>query len=245
MIKIRSVQKYRLFFLSCFLLFFDFNIFVYSRKFSIQYTFQIVTLDSHKLLVGAGTAADCVNFNEFIGKNMKLYELNNDIQLSTKAAANYIRGEVERLWWKVLFCVNIWGLLRVLYIDVHIKIIVWCMIYVFEYIYVWKHILLHADDVQLRNSSKNINLCIYACIYIFADSWPLLFAKGLSKPICCSLDMTLFQVCFDGMYVCTYPCVHTCMYVFTSPLFILAYLISTNIFLQVVRPLVRSSFVRI
>eukprot|EP01036_Dinobryon_divergens_P033574 gene33574-43391_t len=54
---------------------------------------KIVTLDSHKLLVGAGTAADCVNFNEFIGKNMKLYELNNDIQLSTKAAANYIRGE--------------------------------------------------------------------------------------------------------------------------------------------------------
>lgn len=52
-------------------------------------------LDSHKLLVGAGTAADCVNFNEFIGKNMKLYELNNDIQLSTKAAANYIRGEVS------------------------------------------------------------------------------------------------------------------------------------------------------
>ena len=93
----KVIQKYRLFFLSCFLLFFDFNIFVYSRKFSIQYTFQIVTLDSHKLLVGAGTAADCVNFNEFIGKNMKLYELNNDIQLSTKAAANYIRGEVERL----------------------------------------------------------------------------------------------------------------------------------------------------
>ena len=59
------------------------------------FPFKIVTLDSHKLLVGAGTAADCVNFNEFIGKNMKLYELNNDIQLSTKAAANYIRGEVQ------------------------------------------------------------------------------------------------------------------------------------------------------
>ena len=115
------------------------------------------------------------------------------------------------------------------------------MIYVFEYIYVWKHILLHADDVQLRNSSKNINLCIYACIYIFADSWPLLFAKGLFKPICCSLDMMLFQVCFDGMYVCMYPCVNTCMYVVTCPLLV-AYLISANIFLQVVRPLVRSSF---
>lgn len=51
-------------------------------------------LDSHKLLVGAGVPADCSNFNEYISKNLKLYELNNDIKLSTHAAANYIRGEV-------------------------------------------------------------------------------------------------------------------------------------------------------
>lgn len=51
-------------------------------------------LDSHKLLVGAGTPADCANFNEYIGKNLKLYELNNDIKLSTHAAANFIRNEV-------------------------------------------------------------------------------------------------------------------------------------------------------
>lgn len=38
--------------------------------------------------------ADSVNFNEYIQKNLKLYELNNDLQLSTDAAANYIRGEV-------------------------------------------------------------------------------------------------------------------------------------------------------
>lgn len=52
-------------------------------------------LDSHKLLVGAGVPADCANFNEYIQKNLKLYELNNDSVLSTHGAANYIRGEVD------------------------------------------------------------------------------------------------------------------------------------------------------
>ena len=56
---------------------------------------QIVHLDSHKLLVGAGTPADCAVFNEYISKNMKLYELDNEIKLSTHAAANFIRGEVR------------------------------------------------------------------------------------------------------------------------------------------------------
>jgi len=52
-------------------------------------------LDSHKLLVGAGVAADSTNFTEYIQKNLKLYELNNDLKLGTKATANYIRGEVR------------------------------------------------------------------------------------------------------------------------------------------------------
>lgn len=51
-------------------------------------------LDSHKLLVSSGVPADGVNFTEFIQKNLKLYELNNDLKLSTHAAANFIRGEV-------------------------------------------------------------------------------------------------------------------------------------------------------
>lgn len=42
----------------------------------------------------SGVAADNTNFGEYIQKNMKLYELNNDIKLSTNAAANFIRGEV-------------------------------------------------------------------------------------------------------------------------------------------------------
>lgn len=54
-------------------------------------------LDSHKLLVSAGTPADSSNFTEFIQKNLKLYELNNDMKLSTRAAANFLRGEVSIL----------------------------------------------------------------------------------------------------------------------------------------------------
>jgi 20S proteasome alpha/beta subunit len=52
-------------------------------------------LDSHKLLVGAGTPADTNNFLELIQKNMKLYELNNDTKLTTHAAAYFTRGEVN------------------------------------------------------------------------------------------------------------------------------------------------------
>ena len=51
-------------------------------------------LDSHKLLVGSGVAADNSNFTEYIQKNMKLYELNNDLKLDTHSAANFIRKEV-------------------------------------------------------------------------------------------------------------------------------------------------------
>jgi 20S proteasome alpha/beta subunit len=51
-------------------------------------------LDAHKLLAGSGTAADTSAFSEFIQKNLKLYELNNDVKLNTHAAANFTRGEV-------------------------------------------------------------------------------------------------------------------------------------------------------
>jgi len=46
------------------------------------------------MMATSGVSADNLNFGEYIQKNMKLYELNNDVKLSTKAAANYIRGEV-------------------------------------------------------------------------------------------------------------------------------------------------------
>lgn len=55
---------------------------------------KIMALDSHKLLVGAGVPADTSAFNEYISKNLKLYELNNDVKLGTQATANYIRNEL-------------------------------------------------------------------------------------------------------------------------------------------------------
>ncbi len=57
-------------------------------------------LDSHKLLANAGDVSDRSNFTEYIQKNMTLYRLNNDVELNTAAAANYIREEVG---WYFLF----------------------------------------------------------------------------------------------------------------------------------------------
>jgi len=55
---------------------------------------KIMVLDSHKLLVGAGTPADNVNFTEYVQKNVKLYELDNDLKLTTVATANFIRKQL-------------------------------------------------------------------------------------------------------------------------------------------------------
>jgi 20S proteasome alpha/beta subunit len=55
---------------------------------------KILELDSHKLLVGAGTFADSVKFGEYVQKNLKLYELNNDMKMGTSASANFIRTEL-------------------------------------------------------------------------------------------------------------------------------------------------------
>ena len=56
---------------------------------------KIAHLSDNKALACAGPQSDCVSFTEYISKNMALYELNNDVKLSTKAAATFIRGEVR------------------------------------------------------------------------------------------------------------------------------------------------------
>eukprot|EP01033_Poteriospumella_lacustris_P003021 gene3021-2211_t len=55
---------------------------------------KIRQLDDKKLMATSGVAADNLNFGEYISKNMKLYELNNDVKMSPTATANYIRGEL-------------------------------------------------------------------------------------------------------------------------------------------------------
>ena len=47
-----------------------------------------------QILAASGVHADGVNFCEYIQKNLKLYELNEDQKLSTKSAANFIRREL-------------------------------------------------------------------------------------------------------------------------------------------------------
>mmetsp|Transcript_27269 Transcript_27269/g.79476 ORF Transcript_27269/g.79476 Transcript_27269/m.79476 type:complete len:191 (-) Transcript_27269:397-969(-) len=55
---------------------------------------KIVELDGNKLMGQSGPQCDTSNFAEYIQKNMTLYELNNDLQLSTHAAANFMRREL-------------------------------------------------------------------------------------------------------------------------------------------------------
>ena len=56
---------------------------------------KISHLTEDKILACAGPRSDCVNFSEYIAKNIALYELNNSVKLGTKATANFIRGEVN------------------------------------------------------------------------------------------------------------------------------------------------------
>ncbi len=63
----------------------------------INMDLQIMALDSHKIMGLSGTQADNEVFGEYIKTNLKLYQLNHDIILSTDAAANYIRNEVRQM----------------------------------------------------------------------------------------------------------------------------------------------------
>ncbi|KAL6779731.1 PBD1 [Auxenochlorella protothecoides x Auxenochlorella symbiontica] len=55
---------------------------------------KLVPIDSHKLFAISGEAGDRVNFSEFVIANVRLYALRNGIPLSTKAVANFTRGEL-------------------------------------------------------------------------------------------------------------------------------------------------------
>ncbi|CAM9183261.1 unnamed protein product [Chrysoparadoxa australica] len=65
------------------------SILVYQREVD-----KIVQLDDKKLLAAGGPQADCNMFTEYIQKNLALYELNNNLKLSTKAAAHFIRRQL-------------------------------------------------------------------------------------------------------------------------------------------------------
>lgn len=68
---------------------------------------KIMNLDESKIMGLAGPTADCSNFSEYVQKNMTLYELNNNMRLSTWATANFIRGELATALRKGPFQTNI------------------------------------------------------------------------------------------------------------------------------------------
>uniref|UniRef100_A0A7S2VZY0 Proteasome subunit beta n=1 Tax=Eucampia antarctica TaxID=49252 RepID=A0A7S2VZY0_9STRA len=69
---------------------------------------KVAELSSHSLMGVSGPNADLVNFTEFIGKNISLYELSNEgLKLSTHAQANYARGELATALRKGPYQVNI------------------------------------------------------------------------------------------------------------------------------------------
>mmetsp|Transcript_23475 Transcript_23475/g.50143 ORF Transcript_23475/g.50143 Transcript_23475/m.50143 type:complete len:194 (-) Transcript_23475:213-794(-) len=55
---------------------------------------KILPLDTHSLLVTSGEPGDRVQFSEFVAANVRLYALRNQTKLSTKAVANFARGEL-------------------------------------------------------------------------------------------------------------------------------------------------------
>ncbi|KAJ1950992.1 Proteasome subunit beta type-4 [Dispira parvispora] len=53
-------------------------------------------LNPHTLLAFCGEPGDTINFAEFIQKNIKLYGIRNNVELSPHAAANFTRRELAQ-----------------------------------------------------------------------------------------------------------------------------------------------------
>lgn len=68
---------------------------------------KIVPVDSHKVMALAGEAGDRVQFSEYIIANLRLYVLRNGTGLSTKAFANFTRGELATALRKNPYATNL------------------------------------------------------------------------------------------------------------------------------------------
>lgn len=55
---------------------------------------QIRELDSHKIVAAAGPQADCVQFLEYIKRNIALKEFRSGLKASTKGIANFVQTEL-------------------------------------------------------------------------------------------------------------------------------------------------------
>ncbi|OJJ03650.1 hypothetical protein ASPVEDRAFT_43139 [Aspergillus versicolor CBS 583.65] len=53
-------------------------------------------LNEHTLVAFSGEAGDTIQFAEYVQANVQLYTMRNDTELSPKAVANFVRGELAR-----------------------------------------------------------------------------------------------------------------------------------------------------
>lgn len=67
---------------------------MYIRFAVVLFSPQIRKLDSHKVAAAAGPQADCVQFVEYIQRNMALNEFRTGLKASTAAATSYVRNQL-------------------------------------------------------------------------------------------------------------------------------------------------------
>ncbi len=68
---------------------------------------QIRAIDSHKLIAAAGPPADCVQFVEYIQRNVALNEFRTNLKSSTNAVASYTRSQLATALRKNPYQVNL------------------------------------------------------------------------------------------------------------------------------------------
>ncbi|RKP14825.1 nucleophile aminohydrolase [Piptocephalis cylindrospora] len=55
-----------------------------------------MSLNPHSLMLYSGESGDTVNFAEFIKRNVRLYGIRNNVELSPSAVASFVRGELAQ-----------------------------------------------------------------------------------------------------------------------------------------------------
>ncbi len=68
---------------------------------------KIRVLDSHKLVASAGPQADCVQFVEYVQRNVALNEFRSGLKMSTHAVTSYVRTQLHEALRKNPYQVNL------------------------------------------------------------------------------------------------------------------------------------------
>lgn len=55
---------------------------------------KMVTLSDNILMLVSGECGDCIQFSEYIAKNVQLYKMRNGYELSPSEAANFTRRDL-------------------------------------------------------------------------------------------------------------------------------------------------------